>query len=331
MSTPRMTKAEQREARATAKQAAAARAERQRRIAVVAVSALVVVIFGGVAALALASGGGDSTAGGKYSASKEAFVLPGLLDANQTVSLSEHQGRPVVVNFFASWCVYCNEELPGFVQVAKATSGQVDFIGVDTGDPGDGAAMARRFDLSGAGFDLAEDIGADPPSDLWLSYGSQGLPVTAFYDASGTLVDFSGGMLTQEQLEDRITTIFGVEVDAADATELGAPVIPLIPRGAYELLAGNQEDPTFVAVDLRPADQYRGGHLPGAINLEYPSTGFDEAVAALDTAGSYFLYDAAGAVSKKAAEAMHEVGFRHVYDIEGGIAAWEQSGLPTTQ
>ena len=90
------------------------------------------------------------------------------------------------MNFFASWCVYCNEELPGFVQVAKATDGTVAFVGVNTSDPGDGAAMARRFDLAGAGFALAKDVGGNPPSQLWSSFGSQGLPVTAFYDATGS-------------------------------------------------------------------------------------------------------------------------------------------------
>ena len=93
---------------------------------------------------------------------KAAFRLPGLLD-DTTVSLADFAGTPVVVNFFASWCVYCNEELPGFVQVAKATGGTVDFVGVNTSDPGDGAAMARRFDLAGAGFALAKDIGGNPP------------------------------------------------------------------------------------------------------------------------------------------------------------------------
>lgn len=161
-----------------------------------------------------------------------------------------------MVSFFASWCVYCNEELPGFVQVAKATAGKVAFVGVDTNDPGDGVAMAHRFDLAGAGFALAHDIGADPASDLWRSYGSQGLPVTAFYDASGRLVDFSGGMLTQDELQQRITKLFGVTASAPDAANLVAPVIPLIPQGAYELLGRNAANPAFAAIDLRPADQY---------------------------------------------------------------------------
>ncbi|MEZ5096074.1 MAG: hypothetical protein R2731_08050 [Nocardioides sp.] len=158
----------------------------------------------------------------------------------------------------------CNEELPGFVQVAEATRGQVQFIGADTNDTGDGVAMATRFDLAGAGFALAHDIGAEPASDLWRSYGAQGLPVTAFYDADGKLVEFGNGMLTQGDLERQLQDQFGIDVQATDAADLVAPVIPLIPQGAYELLARNVGDPSFLPVDLRPTADFAAGHLTGA-------------------------------------------------------------------
>ncbi len=331
--TRRMTRAEQRQAAKAEREAAKAREERQRKVRIGAVSGMVVIVFGVVAALALTSGGGSPTTdanGTGYSAAKDDFRLPGLLDAT-TVSLADFAGTPVVVNFFASWCVYCNEELPGFVQVAKATDGKVDFIGVDTSDPGDGAAMARRFDLAGAGFALAKDIGGDPPSQLWSSFASQGLPVTAFYDGTGKLVDFSGGMLTQAELEQRLQTNFGIDVKAPDAGQLGAPVIPLIPQGAYELLRTHPNDPSFVPVDLRSAADFAQGHLPGAVNIEAPAGDVAAGVAALDKSASYFVYDATGTGSTTVADAMHSAGFKHVYDIQGGYAAWTQQGLPTAK
>lgn len=330
--TTRMTRAEQREASKARQAAVKAREERQRKARIALVSLLLITVFGVVAAVALTSGGDSPEAdatGREYSAAQEDFRLPGLLD-DQTVSLADFAGTPVVVNFFASWCVYCNEELPGFVQVAHATDGTVAFVGVDTSDPGDGAAMARRFDLAGAGFALATDVGGDPPSQLWSSFASQGLPVTAFYDATGTLVDFAGGMLTQTELEQRLQMNFGVSVEAPDAGQLGAPVIPLNPRGAYELLRTHPGDPSFVPIDLRSAADFAQGHLPGAVNIEAPAGDVADAVAALDTSASYFVYDATGAGSATVADAMHAAGFKHVYDIQGGYAAWTQQGLSTT-
>ncbi len=330
--TKRMTRAEQRETAKAEREAVKAREERRRKVRIGAVTATVIVVFGVVAVLALTSGGASPKAdagGTAYSATKESFRLPGLLD-DRTVSLADFTGAPVVVNFFASWCVYCNEELPGFVQVAKATDGKVAFVGVDTSDPGDGAAMARRFDLSGVGFALAKDIGGDPASQLWSSFGSQGLPVTAFYDGTGKLVDFSGGMLTQTELEQRLQSNFGVAVTAPDAAQLGAPVIPLIPQGAYELLRTRASDPSFVPIDLRSAADFARGHLAGAVNIEPPAGDVAAAVLELDRSASYFVYDAAGSGSTKVADAMHAAGFKHVYDIQGGYAAWSRQGLPTT-
>jgi rhodanese-related sulfurtransferase/thiol-disulfide isomerase/thioredoxin len=330
--TKRMTRAEQVEAWKAKQAAAKARAERQRKVRIGVVSAMLVVVFGVVAAVALTSGGDSPTTdanGTRYSASQSSFRLPGLLD-DSTVSLADFAGKPVVVNFFASWCVYCNEELPGFVQVAKATDGTVDFVGVNTSDPGDGAAMARRFDLAGAGFALATDIGGNPPSQLWSSFGSRGLPVTAFYDATGKLVDFAGGMLTQTELEQRLTTDFGIGVTAPNADQLGSPVIPLIPQGAYELLRTHPNDPTFVPIDLRPAADFARGHLSGAVNIEVQGGDVASAVATLDRSASYFVYDATGTGSPAVADAMHAAGFKHVYEIQGGLAAWTQQGLPTT-
>lgn len=321
--------ARQERAAAAEARAAAEAKRKQRQLVAVVLSAL--AVFGTVAVLALTGGTSSSEAdvAKGYSAEQEAFVLPGLLD-DQAVRLADHAGTPVVVNFFASWCVYCNEELPGFVEVAKATKGSVNFIGVDTYDTGDGAAMARRFDLAGVGFALARDVGQDPASEYWRTFGGQGLPVTAFYDAQGKLVDFAGGMLTQAELEERITTNFGVDVQAADASTLAAPVIPLIPQGAYELLARNAGDPAYVILDVRTAGEFAGAKLPGAVNLDAESSGFEAALAGLDKEKNYFVYCQTGNRSKAATEKMHELGFKHVYEIEGGITAWQEAGMPVS-
>ena len=190
--------------------------------------------------------------------------------------------------------------------------------------------MAERFDLAGAGFALAKDIGGEPASDLWTSFGSQGLPVTAFYDASGKLVDFSGGMLDQKALEQRLADNFGVDVTAQNAADLAAPVIPLIPQGAYEIMRSNPGQVSFVVLDVRPAEDFARGHLPDAVNLPFSGRDFATAIASLDPSASYVVYDGSGSQSGAAAQAMHDAGAKHVYDIEGGYAAWTQRGLPTT-
>ena len=311
-----------------AREAARARTRRRWTIAGVATSAIAVLATVGAFAFAGGGGGGTSTKG--FTATKTAFDLPALTGGGH-VSLAEHAGHPVVVNFFASWCVYCNEELPGFVQVAKAAQGKVDFIGVNTNDTGDGVAMARRFDLAGAGFSLARDIGSAPASQLWQQFGAQGLPVTAFYDATGKLVDFSGGMLQQADLEQRIKADYGVDLKAPDAANLAAPVIPLIPRGAFELVRNHVGDPSWVTLDVRTPAEFAAGHVPDATNLDFYSPQFRGELQNLDKNKSYVVYCHTGNRSGQATALMHSLGFKHVYDVQGGIAAWEQAGLPVTQ
>jgi rhodanese-related sulfurtransferase/peroxiredoxin len=307
--------------------AAAQRARRRRQVTAAVVAGITVV--GGVAALAFtgAGSGGSSTDG--YSAEREAFDLPALTGSGH-IRLADHRGRPVVVNFFASWCVYCNQELPGFVQVARQSTGKVDFVAVQTQDPGDGLAMAQRFDLAGAGFALAHDIGGTPPSQLWSSFGGQGLPVTAFYDSAGKLVDFSGGMLTQSELEGRLAKDFGVTVTATDAATLQAPVIPLIPQGAQELMTNGINGVSVGVIDVRTPAEYAAGHLAGATDLDSAATDLDARLARLPKDAPYIVYCQTGQRSATVTAHMHQLGFKHVYDLQGGLNAWAQAGLATT-
>jgi phage shock protein E len=317
-----------RKPRPSGRGAAAAAAQRSRRrwqiLAVVLASVVTLAI---VAALSFTGGSGTGSTKG-YSAQREAFDLPAL-SGQSHVRLADHRGRPVVVNFFASWCVYCNQELPGFAQVARQSRGRVDFVAVQTQDTGDGEAMARRFDLDGAGFTLARDIGGTPPMQLWSSFGAQGLPVTAFYDTAGKLVDFSGGMLAQSDLQARLSKDFGVTVTATDAATLQAPVIPLIPQGAAELMARGVNATPPTVIDARTPQEYATGHLDGATNIDSAATDLDARLARLSKDTPYIVYCRTGRRSGALTEHMHALGFKHVYDLQGGLQAWTQAGLPT--
>ncbi len=113
--------------RAAAAQQAAVR--RKLRAAAAAVAVLILTAVG-----VLAFRGGSPTVGAVTSPA--AFSLP-VLNGNGWVRLAHYRGKPVVVNFFASWCTACQAELPGFRQEAIALKGRVIFIGVDSLETGD--------------------------------------------------------------------------------------------------------------------------------------------------------------------------------------------------
>ena len=166
-------------------------------IGVTAVAVVVVLL----ATRGAPAASGVSTASGSWS-------LPRLGGAGQ-VSLAQFRGRPVVVDFFASWGTACQAELPDFLSVSRSLSGRVQFAGVDSEENGDGLAMARRSGVTA--WPLALDVGGSQRSGLRDAVESvPGMPVTAFYDAQGHLLRVRLGALTADALTAQISQLYGI-------------------------------------------------------------------------------------------------------------------------
>ncbi|MBW3619021.1 MAG: TlpA family protein disulfide reductase [Actinobacteria bacterium] len=150
-----------------------------------------------IVALALVASACASDGGAATPASADALPSASLarLDGEGEVDPADLRGQPLVVNFWATWCVYCIEEMPAFEQVHQALGDQVQFLGVDREDS---LEKARA---------LEEETGVTYPSvvDADGSYfraaGGRGMPTTLFVDADGIIVYRQAGPLTAEQLE----------------------------------------------------------------------------------------------------------------------------------
>ena len=109
--------------------------------------------------------------------------------------LRKLRGHPAVVNLWASWCGPCRHELPFFQRQAVKRGAQIAFLGVNSNDSAD---AARRF---GAEYPMPYPSFVDPRLSVAGAYGARGLPVTAFYDASGKRVLVrQGGYSSEAQL-----------------------------------------------------------------------------------------------------------------------------------
>ena len=119
------------------------------------------------------------------------FDLPALDDdenQDNRIRLADFAGTPTVVNFFASWCTACDDELPAFRDAARSLEGEVDFIFVNSNETGNWRPMAENNDIDG--MTLAKDIQGIRRNGLYRNLGGTGgMPITAFYDANGRLVD----------------------------------------------------------------------------------------------------------------------------------------------
>lgn len=137
-------------------------------------------------ALAVLAFSANSLAG--YNTSATAWALPAL-SSGPKVSLHSLRGRPVVVNFFASWCKVCAAELPVFARDAALTQNKIDFVEVNSLETGNGSAFANRFALNSVATAVLTDVGGTGNNGLYQSLGGTGsLPMTAFYDSSGNLL-----------------------------------------------------------------------------------------------------------------------------------------------
>lgn len=83
----------------------------------------------------------------------------------------------------------------------------------------------------------------------------------------------------------------------------------------------------LVVLDVRTPTEFAGGHLAGAVNLDYQAAGFADQLDALDRAAPYLLYCRTGNRSASVREMMRDLGFVEVHEIAGGIVAWAEAGL----
>ena len=103
-------------------------------------------------------------------------------------------GRPLVINFWATWCPYCVEELPDFQEIVADYSGRVSFAFVDVTDGSrETVELAAAF-LEENGF---SDLPAYYDTDLAASieYGASSLPTTVVVNGDGEIVTISAGMI----------------------------------------------------------------------------------------------------------------------------------------
>ena len=147
-----------------------------------------------------------------------------LLDVGSTSSpesgefrLSDHEGSPVVINFWASWCPPCRQESPSFERLWRRYQDTgIQFVGVDIQDEvSDAEAYVREFGLTFPN-------GVDPDGAITVDYGVIGLPVTFFIGSSGIVEGRWVGAIPEDKLEEWVNTLLadsGLSGEAEGRTE----------------------------------------------------------------------------------------------------------------
>ncbi|MEK8088606.1 TlpA disulfide reductase family protein [Thermithiobacillus plumbiphilus] len=120
------------------------------------------------------------------------FKLPSV--SGKELQLSDYRGKPVILNFWATWCPPCRKEIPDLTAFQTKYGDQATVIGVALDDPGEVKEFVRMFEVN---YPVA--YGNQVVS---RKYGKvRGLPTTFFIDAKGRIVGDQIGIVTPAQLE----------------------------------------------------------------------------------------------------------------------------------
>ncbi|MFP5370202.1 MAG: TlpA family protein disulfide reductase [Actinomycetes bacterium] len=181
---------------------------RRRRQLVIAAGALAVIGVGAAAGIG-ASRSTEAEDRVAVEGAAPSFDLERVGAEGDRVRLADFAGRPVVVNFWASWCVPCRKEMPALQAAAERLEGRVAFVGINHQD---GRSPAAEFEQE---VGVTYPSGYDPDGGVARDFGVVGLPTTVLIDARGRIVARTLGELTENELDELVADAFGIEAGRA--------------------------------------------------------------------------------------------------------------------
>ena len=114
--------------------------------------------------------------------------------------------------------------------------------------------------------------------------------------------------------------------ESIDAVEAPAGVTLVTPDEAATFIADGPDD--LVILDVRTPEEFTEGHIEGAVLIDIYEPTFADDVDALDREVPYVVYCRSGNRSGQATALMGDLGFESVQDVDGGVVAWTEAGLP---
>jgi len=120
----------------------------------------------------------------------------------EAVTLHESFGKPLVVNFWATWCPPCKAEMPDFDELYKEYGDRVDFMMVNLTDGNRDTVAAVKDFIAEKGYSFPVYCDSDMTASYF--YGVQSIPTTVFFDADGNIITTNVGMMSREALSEML-------------------------------------------------------------------------------------------------------------------------------
>ncbi|HLT21703.1 MAG TPA: redoxin domain-containing protein [Thermomicrobiales bacterium] len=133
------------------------------------------------------------------------FVLEN--ERGERVALSDFQGRPVFLNFWATWCTFCIDEMPDMQRVQEQYADDLVVIGVNAGDSiEDGEEFVARTGVKYVRL-------YDRDLEVTDGYLVQAMPTSYFITADGLVLDANFGYMTYDDMLDRVEALISANLE----------------------------------------------------------------------------------------------------------------------
>lgn len=123
------------------------------------------------------------------------------------VNLSDFRGKPVVVNFWASWCSPCKSEMPEFQELYEEYGEEIHFLMVNLTDGSRETVETASDFIASAGYTFPVYFDTEN-SNAATTYGTYSIPVTYFFDAEGHAIAQGTGAMDRDTLQKGIDMIY---------------------------------------------------------------------------------------------------------------------------
>jgi rhodanese-related sulfurtransferase len=118
----------------------------------------------------------------------------------------------------------------------------------------------------------------------------------------------------------------GLYLSLIGCTQQAETTVQQLNVAAFEQKMNSADDK--IVLDVRTPAEFRQGHLAGATLIDVLESDFEAKAQKLDKSKPLFVYCASGIRSEQAAGILHRLGYRDIYELEGGFQEWENAGKP---
>jgi len=130
-----------------------------------------------------------------------------VFDADgNAVKLSEYFGKPIILNFWASWCGPCKMEMPDFNEKSQELDGKVQFLMINMTDGSRETVETATSFIEEQGYTFP--VFFDTTSEAAYTYSAYSLPTTFFIDADGYAIAQATGAINADTLQRGIDMIY---------------------------------------------------------------------------------------------------------------------------